>query len=162
LPTISSSAVVAAEQHYVMAQWATTRRADENVGYDILCIKGSAWLFVDVEGTRRDGAQVIITETEARHAHDNAANTELFILHDIEIDDIEGSGQVRIISEWDPLTSGTLAPITYYWRLPLGYVRKPPRGLARRVGSRAQKRVSATFLACPARSGGCVRPLRAA
>lgn len=115
---VEERAMIAAEQHYAMAQWTTTRRAHENFGYDILCIKGSEWLFVIVKGTRRDGSQVIIADTEARHAHDNSKNTELFILSEIEVDDIDASGKVRIISEWDPLASGTLIPITSYWRLP--------------------------------------------
>jgi hypothetical protein len=117
---VEERAMIAAEQHYAMAQWATTRREHDNVGYDILCIKGSAWLFVKVKGSRRDGSQVIITESEARHAHDNFEHSELFILSDIQIDDIAASGEVRIISKWDPLASGTLVPITYYWRPPLG------------------------------------------
>jgi hypothetical protein len=116
---VNERAMVAAEQHYAMAHWTTTRRDHDNVGYDLLCIKGSEWRFVAVKGTRREGSQVIISEDEARHAHDNSKHTELFVLYEIEIDDIEASGKVRIISEWDPLASGTLAPITYYWRLPL-------------------------------------------
>lgn len=117
---VEQRAMIAAEQHYAAAQWATTRREHDNVGYDILCIKGSAWLFVKVKGSRRDGTQVIITENEARHAHDNSEHSELFILSEIQVDDIAASGVVRIIPKWDPLVSGTLVPITYYWRPPLG------------------------------------------
>jgi hypothetical protein len=117
---VEERAMIAAERHYETAQWATTRREHDNVGYDILCIKGSAWLFVKVKGSRRDGSQVIITENEARHAHDNSEHSELFILSEIQVDDIEASGVVRIISKWDPLASGTLVPITYYWQPPLG------------------------------------------
>jgi hypothetical protein len=115
---VEERAMVAAEQHYAAAQWTTERREHDNVGYDILCTKGTERLFVEVKGTRGDGSQVIITKKEAAHAHEYSKQTELFILYQIELDNIEASGKVRIISEWDPIASGSLTPITYFWHIP--------------------------------------------
>lgn len=116
---VEERAMVAAEQHYAAAQWTTKRRVHDNVGYDILCTKGSEELFVEVKGTIGDGSQVIITRKEAEHAHAHSKQTQLFILYDIQPTNIDGSGTVRIISEWDPLASGSLVPISYFWRLPI-------------------------------------------
>jgi Domain of unknown function (DUF3883) len=117
---VEERAMVAAEQHYTAAKWTTRRREHDNVGYDILCTKGSEQLFVEVKGTRGDGSQVIITKKEATHAHEHSKQTELFILYEIQIANIEGTGKVRIISGWDPIATGELVPITYFWRLPPG------------------------------------------
>jgi hypothetical protein len=115
---VEERAMVAAVQHYKAAQWTVKRVEHDNEGYDILCTKGSEQLFVEVKGTRRDGSQVIITKKEAEHAHDHFKQTELFILYEIQKDNIDGSGKVRTISEWDPLTSGERDVISYVWRLP--------------------------------------------
>lgn len=116
---VEERAMSAAVQHYTMAQWTTERVEHDNRGYDILCTKGSEQLFVEVKGTSGDGTQVMITKNEAEHAHNHSSQTELFILYDIQINNIEATGKVRIISPWDPIASGTLVPITYFWRLPV-------------------------------------------
>lgn len=121
---VEEYAMIAAEQYYARANWATKRCAHLNLGYDILCTQAAEQLFVEVKGTRGGGSRVVITTNEARYAHAHPKYTELFILFNIQVATSEGGliictgGEPLVIPEWDPHTYGTLVPKDYYWYIP--------------------------------------------
>lgn len=121
---VEEHAMLRAVAHYEAEGWQVERCEHENRGYDIECSKGRTRLYAEVKGTRSDGHSVIVTAREIEHAHNHAAHSELFIVHNIRV--VRGQdgsvtaqgGEVRVFQAWDPRAVGELEPKVYKYTLP--------------------------------------------
>ena len=90
--------------------------------YDLLCRRGDEVKHVEVKGTTTDGAEVILTPNEVRHARENKF-TALFVLSNVKIERAEDgtvtvTGGIRRL--YDPwyLEDGTLLPLGFRYQVP--------------------------------------------
>jgi hypothetical protein len=94
--------------------------------YDLICRRGGEVKHVEVKGTTTDGAEVILTPNEVRHAREYPC-TALFILSSITVERAEdGSvtatgGQRHLYDPWR-LDDGTLMPLGFRYQVPNGQV----------------------------------------
>jgi Domain of unknown function (DUF3883) len=90
--------------------------------YDLICRRSGEVKHVEVKGTTTDGAEVILTPNEVRHARENP-RTALFILSNITIER-DGDGTVNATGgkcySYDPwrLDDGTLTPLGFRYQVP--------------------------------------------
>jgi len=84
--------------------------------------RGSEVRHVEVKGTTTDGAEVILTPNEVRHARENRC-AALFVLSNIRVeraDDgtVTATGGIRHL--YDPwcLDDGTLTPVGFRYQVP--------------------------------------------
>jgi Domain of unknown function (DUF3883) len=90
--------------------------------YDLICRRHREVKHVEVKGTTTDGAEVILTPNEVRHAREYPA-TALFILSNITIeraDDgtvIASGGDRNLFDPW-PINDGTLTPLGFRYQVP--------------------------------------------
>ena len=90
--------------------------------YDLDCRSASEHFRVEVKGTRGDGAAVIVTRNEVRHARSGGYRVELFLVSRIEVVGAVGEraakgGAVSILDRWIP-EDGDLEPLQYSYRVP--------------------------------------------
>ena len=77
---------------------------------------------VEVKGTTTDGAEVILTPNEVRHARDNPC-TALFVLSNITVERAEDGtvtatgGKQHLFDPWH-LDDGTLTPLGFRYQVP--------------------------------------------
>ena len=91
--------------------------------YDLICRRGDDEMkHVEVKGTTTDGAEVILTPNEIKHARDNL-RTALFVLSNITVERAEdgtviAAGGTR--HNYDPwrLDDGILIPLGYRYQVP--------------------------------------------
>ena len=81
--------------------------------YDLKCTKGSEVIFVEVKGTQSNGAEVLLTVGEVKHAQKHPNQSALFILHSVVVteDGVRG-GDTIVRKRWNPRDQN-LAPLTY-------------------------------------------------
>jgi hypothetical protein len=91
--------------------------------YDLLCRRGGDIRHVEVKGTTTEGAEVILTPNEVRHARENKC-TALFVLSNVKIERAEdgtvtATGGIRYL--YDPwyLDDGTLTPLGFRYQVPV-------------------------------------------
>jgi Domain of unknown function (DUF3883) len=91
--------------------------------YDLICRHDDKVKHVEVKGTTTDGADVILTPNEVRHARESP-HTALFVLSNITIERAE-DGTVTAAGgthhSYDPwrLDEGILTPIGFHYQLPV-------------------------------------------
>lgn len=90
--------------------------------YDLICRRGDDVKHVEVKGTTTDGAEVILTPNEVRHARKNRQNA-LFVLSDVRVERAD-DGTVRATGGvhhlYDPwnIDEGNLTPIGFRYQVP--------------------------------------------
>lgn len=90
--------------------------------YDLICRQGGDVKHVEVKGTTTDGAEVILTPNEVRHARANPC-TALFVLSNITVERAEDGtvtatgGKQHLFDPWH-LDDGTLAPLGFRYQVP--------------------------------------------
>lgn len=90
--------------------------------YDLLCQANSREeLHVEVKGTTSDGAQILLTVNEVKHAQKHYPKVALFVLSHIQVDteSIENpqGGEIQILEPWK-VDEGALSPLAYAYILP--------------------------------------------
>lgn len=89
--------------------------------YDLLCKSATGKeLHVEVKGTTSDGAQILLTANEVKHAQNLSNNVALFVLAHIQVDPtapdkIQG-GEYQCLDPWN-IDEGTLSPLAFTYRL---------------------------------------------
>ena len=90
--------------------------------YDLICRRGNEVKHVEVKGTTTDGAEVILTPNEVRHARGNPC-TALFVLSNITVERAEDGtvtatgGKQHLYDPWR-LDDGTLTPVGFRYQVP--------------------------------------------
>jgi Domain of unknown function (DUF3883) len=91
--------------------------------YDLICRRGNEVKHVEVKGTTTDGAEVILTPNEVKHAWQNSCTT-LFVLSNITVERAD-DGTVTATGgthhAYDPwhLDDGTLTPLGFRYQVPV-------------------------------------------
>jgi hypothetical protein len=94
----------------------------KNNSYDLSCTLNGDKYYVEVKGTRLDGASVIITQGEKCHAENND-NVILFLVRQISLNSdgkggsIASGGIERILNPWN-IKQGRLTPLSYRYIFP--------------------------------------------
>jgi hypothetical protein len=90
--------------------------------YDLICRRGGEMKHVEVKGTTTDGAEVILTPNEVRHAREHPC-TALFVLSNIAVERAEdrtvtaSGGKQHLCDPWH-LDDGTLIPLGFRYQVP--------------------------------------------
>ena len=90
--------------------------------YDLICRRGDEVKHVEVKGTTTDGAEVILTPNEVRHARENPC-TALFVVSNITVERAEDGtvtatgGKHHCYDPWR-LDDGTLTPLGFRYQVP--------------------------------------------
>lgn len=92
--------------------------------YDLVCRREDQVKHAEVKGTTTDGAEVILTPGEVRHARDHR-NNALFVLSNVKVEragdgTVAATGGVRHLYDPWNLDTGTLTPIGYRYQVPKG------------------------------------------
>jgi uncharacterized protein DUF3883 len=90
--------------------------------YDLICRRGGEVRHVEVKGTTTDGAEVILTPNEVKHARENKG-TALFVLSNVQIERAEdgtvtASGGIRHLYDPWHLDDGRLTPLGFRYQVP--------------------------------------------
>ena len=91
--------------------------------YDLICRRDSEVKHVEVKGTTTDGAEVILTRNEVRHAREYPC-VALFVLSNITVERAEDGtvtatgGTRRIYAPWR-LDDGILTPLGFRYQVPV-------------------------------------------
>jgi hypothetical protein len=90
--------------------------------YDLLCHRGDEVRHVEIKGTTTDGAEVILTPNEVRHARENKC-TALFVLSNVEIEraqdgTVTATGGIRHLYDPWRLDDGALTPLGFRYQVP--------------------------------------------
>jgi hypothetical protein len=90
--------------------------------YDLICRRGDEVKHVEVKGTTTDGAEVILTPNEVRHAQQNP-HTALFVVSNIVVERAEDGtvtatgGKQHFYDPWR-LNDGNLIPVGFRYQVP--------------------------------------------
>jgi Domain of unknown function (DUF3883)/EVE domain len=92
--------------------------------YDLLCISITGEeLHIEVKGTTSDGAQILLTANEVKHAQNCYPKVALFILSNIKVDpksiDKPQGGEIQRLEPWK-VDDGTLSALAFSYTLPKG------------------------------------------
>jgi hypothetical protein len=95
--------------------------SQRNLGYDLRCIKNNKTLEVEVKGTTTNGDKVILTRNEVLNAKTSMNRCMLFVVHSIDIRDIDGTLAVNysdktIMDDWNPMDKD-LEPLSYHYNI---------------------------------------------
>src|SRR5262249_3203042 len=117
---VEAHAMNMATEFYAQA-W-TVEDVHGKESYDLLCRRGDEVRHVEVKGTTTDGAEVILTPNEVRHAQENRC-TALFVLSNVKIERDEDGTVIAtdgIRHLYDPwcLDDGTLTPLGFRYQVP--------------------------------------------
>jgi hypothetical protein len=90
--------------------------------YDLICRRGDEIKHVEVKGTTTDGAEVILTPNEVRHAREHPC-TALFVLTNVSIKrdedgTVAATGGVRHLFDPWHIDDGTLTPLGFRYQVP--------------------------------------------
>jgi hypothetical protein len=117
---VEAHAMNMATEFYAQA-W-TVEDVHGTESYDLLCRRGDEVRHIEVKGTTTEGAEVILTPNEVRHAQENNC-TALFVLSNVKIERAEdgtvtATGGIRhLYDPWD-LDDGTLTPLGFRYQVP--------------------------------------------
>jgi hypothetical protein len=117
---VETRAMNAATEFYT-ASW-NVEDVHGNHSYDLVCRRGDEVVHVEVKGTTTDGAEVILTPNEVKHAREYR-HTVLFVLSEIKVERAEdGTVAARggVPHRYDPwnLDEGTLTPVGFRYQVP--------------------------------------------
>ena len=118
---VEASAMNMATDFYSARGW-TVEDVHGTESYDLICRRGGKVKHVEVKGTTTDGAEVILTPNEVRHAQENEY-TALFVLSNITVERAEDGtitatgGQRHRYDPWR-LEDGTLRPLGFRYQVP--------------------------------------------
>ena len=92
------------------------------MSYDLICRRDDEVKHVEVKGTTTDGAEVILTPNEVRHAREHSC-TALFVVSNITVERAEDGtvmatgGRRHLYDPWR-LDDGTLTPLGFRYQVP--------------------------------------------
>jgi hypothetical protein len=85
--------------------------------YDLVCMRKSEELHVEVKGTTTDGGEIVLTNNEVKHVCNPDHSCALFILHSIRLDGQKVSGgELRVLLPWK-IHNDHLKPVSYTYRV---------------------------------------------
>jgi len=110
-----------ATEYYAGKGW-TVRDVHSRESYDLLCLRDGEVKHVEVKGTTEDGAMVLLTPPEVRHARENPY-TALFVLSNVRVESTEdgtinATGGVRHLNDPWHIDDGTLTPLGFKYQVP--------------------------------------------
>jgi hypothetical protein len=114
-------AMNAATEFYSAQGW-TVQDVQGIEGYDLVCRRGDEVRRVEVKGTMRGGAEIMLTPNELRHAREDE-NAALFVLSNIRFEQASdgtvnaAGGQRHCYDTWNP-DDGTLTPLGFRYQVP--------------------------------------------
>jgi len=108
---------MAAAKRYFAAKRFKVDDVSSRRSYDLECVRAGSRLHVEVKGTTTDGAAIVLTNNEVKHACDKKNACALFILHSIRLKNGKASGgKSLILSPWH-LKQANLTPVTFTYRV---------------------------------------------
>jgi hypothetical protein len=118
---VEERAMKMATQFYDGKGW-TVRDVHRTESYDLLCLRNGEVKHVEVKGTTEDGAMVLLTRNEVRHARENPS-TALFVLSNVRVEPAEdgtihATGGVRHLNDPWHVDDGTLTPLGFRYQVP--------------------------------------------
>jgi hypothetical protein len=102
----------AAKRYYKRKKF-TCRDVSKNKPYDLVCTMGTREIHVEVKGSTTNGASILLTKNEVKHAQDVKNSCALFILHSIKLKGNVASGGTREVLEPWQLQASLLTPLCY-------------------------------------------------
>ena len=118
---VEARAMDMAAEFYARKGW-TVQDVHLAESYDLLCLRNSEVRHVEVKGTTEDGAIVLLTPNEVRHARENPY-TALFVLGRVKVEPAEDgtinvTGGVRRLNDPWHIDDGTLTPLGFKYQVP--------------------------------------------
>ncbi|WP_273859596.1 DUF3427 domain-containing protein [Photobacterium sp. GSS17] len=118
---IELHAMAIAKAHYETSGFAV-EDTSSFAPYDFKCSRGNEIRLVEVKGTQGEPSSVNVTFNEVESARNNSSTTDLFIVHGIEIVQVESDykasgGKVEKIDDWFP-EDQHLKPTAYTYFIP--------------------------------------------
>lgn len=116
---IEKYAVERAIKHYENLKFSIEERGKP---FDLLCIKDSLVLHVEVKGTTGSGETVTLTKNEVNDARDGGWQSDLFIAYQIDLIQVDGEwvasgGEIKHLEKWAP-DDRDLTATEYEYRVP--------------------------------------------
>ena len=118
---VEARAMKMATEFYTRRGW-TVRDVHSSESYDLLCLRNGKVKHVEVKGTTEDGAMVLLTPNEVRHARENPC-TALFVLSNVRVEPAEDGtisvmgGACHLNDPWH-IDDGTLTPLGFRYQVP--------------------------------------------
>jgi len=99
---IERHAVDHAIEFYMAESWDVEERGKP---FDLLCMRGSDKLYVEVKGTKSAGSSVTLTRNEVDHMRQHFPATALYIVSGVDVEKVNGDyvvegGEVLILHPW--------------------------------------------------------------
>jgi len=118
---VEARAMSVATEFYAEKGW-IVRDVHSAESYDLLCLRNGEVKHVEVKGTTEDGAMVLLTLNEVRHARENPS-TALFVLSNVRVEPAEDgtinvTGGVRHLNDPWHIDDGTLTPLGFRYQIP--------------------------------------------
>jgi hypothetical protein len=118
---VEAHAMKTAIAFYARRGW-TVRDVHSSESYDLLCLRNGEVKHVEVKGTTEDGAMVLLTPNEVRHARENPS-TALFVLSNVKVEPAEdgtinATGGMRHLNDPWHIDDGTLTPLGFKYQVP--------------------------------------------
>jgi hypothetical protein len=118
---VEAYAMKMATEFYAEKDW-TVQDVHLTESYDLLCLHNDEVKHVEVKGTTEDGAMVLLTPLEVRHARENPS-TALFVLSNVKVEPTEDgtinvTGGVRHVNDPWYIDDGTLTPLGFRYHVP--------------------------------------------
>jgi hypothetical protein len=118
---VEERAMEMATEFYAGKGW-IVRDVSSAESYDLLCLRNGEVKHVEVKGTTEDGAMVLLTRNEVRHARGNPS-TALFVLSNVRVESAEdgtihATGGMRHLNDPWHIDDGTLTPLGFRYQVP--------------------------------------------
>lgn len=119
---VEKRAVSLAMEHYQQQGWSVEDVGVPGNPFDLLCERGNETLRVEVKGTSNQLGSVNVTAGEVASARDPVVQTDLIIVHGINVvsidDELVGEGgELRSLEPWIPAESD-LTPTMFRYEVP--------------------------------------------
>ena len=110
---IENYAMETAEKYYKQLGFEVINTSS-NEPYDFICAKEKDVIKVEVKGTTGEGKQVYVTANEVKEARLSGIQTDLFIVHNIDVDRANNivkayGGVINKIENWNPKDENLVA-----------------------------------------------------
>lgn len=112
-----------AMRHFGAIGWSTITDVSRSRCFDLLCLRGTSELRVEVKGTTSEGSRILLTRNEVTHARRVFPGVALYILADVKLTAVDeaiyrADGGIEIIrNPWD-IRTGQLQALAYQYAVP--------------------------------------------